>query len=100
MLYLGRQDVLHGQDVHLGVDRERRLDLRTNDEGAVDLRQLLDLAASLHDALERHIPRSAVRADIRLLVVDREHAVLDLGADEAVRLAVPSSACWTGFAGA
>ena len=89
MTHLGRKHVLHGQNVDLGVDRERGLDLRTDDEGTIDLRQLLDLAAGFHDALERHIPCRAVRADVRLLVVDRKYAVLDLRADEAVRLAVP-----------
>lgn len=74
-----------------GVDRKRRLDLCTNQRGALDLGKLVNLTADSRDALECHIARCTGCADVRLLVVDRKNAVLDRSTNEAVCLAVPSS---------
>ena len=49
---VGWQDVLHREDVHLMVEGKRHLELCANNEGAVDLNQLADLAAYRDDALE------------------------------------------------
>jgi hypothetical protein len=87
--HLGRQNVVHGKDVDFGMRCEWCLDFRSNKLGALDFRQLVHLLPWVGEPLERHIPDSAVGADVNVRVIDREKAVFDGSADEAIRLAVP-----------
>jgi hypothetical protein len=89
---LGRQDIVHGQDVDFWVERKRRPDLRPDKADALDLEQLVDLASSQHHTLESHVTCSTGGAYICLLVVDGKNAILDRGADEAIRLTIPEQA--------
>jgi hypothetical protein len=61
----------------------------SDDLCSIDLQQLIHLPARRDHAPERHIPRSAVHADIHLAVTDCEQAILDGGANKAGPLSIP-----------
>lgn len=60
----------------------------------LDLRDLMDLAARRRDALESHIPRGAIGAQVDVDIINCEKAILEGGADEAVRLTIPEECPW------
>lgn len=88
--YLVGQNAIHGQDVYQGVYREGSLDLRADDLGTLQLKQLFNLMLGGRGALERHVSRSTVCTEVRLVwILGREDSVLKGGANEAICLAVP-----------
>lgn len=86
--YLGSQNVVHGKDVDFRIHGEWRLDLGTDDGSSGKFGELLDMAPGSDDTLEGHVTSSAKGADVGFLIVRSKHAVLDTGANEAVRLTV------------
>ena len=89
--YLCGEDILHREYMDFGINGERRLDLRAHQCSALNLGELVDLSANSGDSLECHVACRPVRADIRLIIIDRKYTVLDCGTDKAICLTVPAT---------
>lgn len=88
-IYLCWQHIIHREDINFWVDAKRSFDFGTNKLRTFYFQELLELATNSSDTLECHVTHSAVRTDIGLLVVDREHAIFDSCPHETIRLPVP-----------
>ena len=89
-IYLCSQDIVHWQYVYRWVDRERSLDLGTDDLRTLQFKQLFGLVLGGGGTLERDVSGSTVCIEVRLIrIFGRDDSVRQGGTDKAVRLTIP-----------